>query len=259
MGKATWDPTFLDRHIHVEAGGMLRDFTDQVYWGNHSVWGASVEAGLIVPIIPKWLDFQFSGLSGNGNGRYGAAQISDATFSSTGGVQPIHERQIMVGLTARVTPRTDVYVFAGGEFASSNFSFVNFRERPSSRRAPIPMATAIPLTTTSAVTSKARPRPPAWAKSRTCARSPAASGITSTMARRARSALARNTPTPVGLVLGRGRRVQGDGKHVLHQPSLHCLPIRHRPPDERRQVAARVRAVTFLWRRGLARRRVFAG
>ena len=130
MGKAAWDPTFLDRHIHVEAGGMLRDFTDQVYWGNHSVWGASVEAGLIVPIIPKWLDFQFSGLSGNGNGRYGAAQISDATFSSTGGVQPIHERQIMVGLTAHVTPRTDVYVFAGGEFASSNFSFVKFPGTP---------------------------------------------------------------------------------------------------------------------------------
>ena len=56
----------------------------------------------------------------------GAAQISDATFTSTGGFQPIHERQVMVGLTAHVTPQTDVYVFAGGEFASANYSFVNF-------------------------------------------------------------------------------------------------------------------------------------
>jgi hypothetical protein len=130
IGKAAWDPNFLDRHIHVEVGGMLRDFTDQVYWGQHSVWGGTLEAGLIVPIIPKWLDFQFSGVSGNGNGRYGAAQISDATFSPTGSVQPIHERQVMVGLTAHVTPQTDVYVFAGGEFASSNYSFVKFAGTP---------------------------------------------------------------------------------------------------------------------------------
>jgi hypothetical protein len=130
MGKAAWDPTLLDRHIHVEVGGMLRDFTDQVYWGQHSVWGGTLEAGLIVPIIPKWLDFQFSGVSGLGNGRYGAAQISDATFSPTGGVQPIHERQVMVGLTAHVTPQTDVYVFAGGEFASSNYRFVKFAGTP---------------------------------------------------------------------------------------------------------------------------------
>jgi hypothetical protein len=116
IGKTAWDPTFLDRHIHVEVGGMLRDFTDQVYWGQHSVWGGTLEAGLIVPIIPKWLDFQFSGLSGNGNGRYGAAQI--------------HERQVMIGLTAHVTPQTDVYVFAGGEFASSNYSFNKFAGTP---------------------------------------------------------------------------------------------------------------------------------
>jgi hypothetical protein len=128
--KAAWDPTFIDRHIHVEVGGMLRDFTDQVYWGQHSVWGANVEAGVIIPIIPKWLDFQFSGLSGNGNGRYGAAQINDATFTSTGGFQPIHERQAMVGLTAHVTPQTDVYVFAGGEFASANYTFVKFAGTP---------------------------------------------------------------------------------------------------------------------------------
>jgi hypothetical protein len=130
IAKAAWDPTYFDRHIHVEVGGMLRDFTDQVYWGQHSVWGGTIEAGLIVPIIPKWLDFQFSGVSGNGNGRYGAAQISDATFSPTGGVQPIHERQVMIGLTAHVTPQTDVYVFAGGEFASSNFSFNKFAGTP---------------------------------------------------------------------------------------------------------------------------------
>jgi hypothetical protein len=69
-------------------------------------------------------------VSGNGNGRYGAAQINDATFSWTGGAQPIHERQVMVGLTAHVTPQTDVYVFAGGEFASANYTFAKFAGTP---------------------------------------------------------------------------------------------------------------------------------
>ncbi len=130
MGKVAWDPTVLDRSIHLEVGGMLRDFTDRAYWGNHSVWGETISAGVIVPIIPKLLDFQFSGLSGTGNGRYGAAQLNDATFTWTGGVQPIHERQIMVGLTAHVTPRTDVYVFAGGEFGSANYSDVKLPKTP---------------------------------------------------------------------------------------------------------------------------------
>ena len=55
---------------------MLRNFTDRVFGGNHDVWGGSGEVGVIVPIIPKWLDFQVSGVSGNGNARYGAADQS---------------------------------------------------------------------------------------------------------------------------------------------------------------------------------------
>ncbi|QGM47096.1 hypothetical protein [Methylocystis heyeri] len=123
IGKVAWDPTLFDRTIHVEVGGMLRNFTDRVFWGNHTTWGSNIEAGIIIPIIPKLLDFQFSGVSGLGNGRYGAAQINDATFTWSGGAQPIHERQVMVGVTAHPTPATDVYVFAGGEFASKNYTF----------------------------------------------------------------------------------------------------------------------------------------
>jgi len=37
--KGAWDPTFIDRHIHFEVGGMLRDFTDQVYWGQQQRLG----------------------------------------------------------------------------------------------------------------------------------------------------------------------------------------------------------------------------
>ncbi len=126
IAKAAWDPTVLDRTIHLEAGGIMRNFTDRVYWGNHDTWGGGAEVGVIVPIIPKMLDFQASGLAGNGIGRYGAASLPDSTFSWTGATQTIHERQVMIGLTAHVTPKTDVYLFAGGEFASPQYNYMGY-------------------------------------------------------------------------------------------------------------------------------------
>ena len=110
--------------VHIEGGGMLRDFGDRTFGGNHDVWGGSGFAGVVVGIIPKWLDFQASGISGKGISRYGASDqsIPDVAFDWTGGMTPIHERQVMIGLTAHPTPATDVYVFAGGEFASATWN-----------------------------------------------------------------------------------------------------------------------------------------
>lgn len=126
LGKATWDPTFFDRHIHLEAGGVLRDITDRALWGNHSVWAGFFNGGAIIPLWPKLLDLQVSGAVGNGIGRYGAGQLSDATLSVSGGPEAIHERTLLIGLTAHATPQTDVYVFAGGEFLSANWSAARF-------------------------------------------------------------------------------------------------------------------------------------
>lgn len=124
--KASWDPDFAGHAVHFEGGGILRNLNDRTYGGNHDQWAGGAVAGVIVQVIPKWLDFQASGMSGNGIGRYGAASLADATFNWQGGPQAIHERQVMVGLTAHVTPQTDVYLFAGGEFAASNYSFATF-------------------------------------------------------------------------------------------------------------------------------------
>ena len=126
--KLAWDPDLFGHSVHVEGGGLLRNFTDREFGGNHDVWGGSAEVGVIVQIIPKWLDFQFSAISGNGNARYGAADqsVPDVTTNWMGGLSPIHERQAMIGLTAHPTPATDVYVFAGGEFMSANYGFANY-------------------------------------------------------------------------------------------------------------------------------------
>lgn len=115
--KVAGDIDLGDRTVHVEGFGMLREFADRAYWGNHRVWGGGAGGGVVVPIVPKLIDFQFSGMIGRGVGRYGAGQIADATWSVTGAPLPISERMLLAGVTAHLTPRTDVYVFAGGEFA----------------------------------------------------------------------------------------------------------------------------------------------
>lgn len=120
LGKAAWDSTILDRRIHVEGFGLLRDFTDRDFWGNHSVWAGGGGGSLVVQIVPKLLDLQASGASGYGIGRYGAGNLSDAGTTITGAPLPIHERMILIGGTLHATDLTDVWAFAGGEFQSAN-------------------------------------------------------------------------------------------------------------------------------------------
>lgn len=124
--KAAWDSNFFDRPVHVEGFGLLRDFTDRAYWGNHSVWGGGFGGAIVASVVPKLLDVQVSGVVGRGIGRYGSAQISDATWAVTGAPLPIHERTLLVGATLHATPQTDVYAFAGGEFASGQPQYVRY-------------------------------------------------------------------------------------------------------------------------------------
>lgn len=123
VGKAAWDANIFDRNIHVEAFGLLRDITDHAYFGDHSQWGGGFGAGVVVPIVPKLLDVQVSGMTGRGIGRYGSGQLADATFSLTGAPQLTHERMLLVGATLHATPQTDIYAFAGGEFLASQYQF----------------------------------------------------------------------------------------------------------------------------------------
>ncbi len=107
----------------MEGFGILRDFVDRTYWGNHQVWGGGAGGSVLVEVLPKLLDFQASGAIGRGIGRYGAGGLSDATTSITGAPLPIHERMLLVGAIGHVTPQTDVYFFAGGEFSSPQAQF----------------------------------------------------------------------------------------------------------------------------------------
>jgi hypothetical protein len=117
-GKAAWDAPVAGRTIHLEAFGIAREMSDRVYFGDHRVHGGGVGGGMVVPVIPKFLDFQISGMVGRGVGRYAASQIPDAAYTLGGVLQPIPQRSLLVGATLHPTPQTDVFAFAGGDFAS---------------------------------------------------------------------------------------------------------------------------------------------
>jgi hypothetical protein len=123
--KAAWDAPVAGRTVHLEAFGLAREMTDRVYFGNHRTLAGGVGGGAVIPVIPKLLDFQVSGMIGRGVGRYGASQLPDATYTLNGVIQPIHERSLMIGATLHPTPQTDVFAFAGGDFASGSRQFAS--------------------------------------------------------------------------------------------------------------------------------------
>lgn len=134
IGKLAWDPTFADRTIHMEAFGIFRDFHDRVIYPfgsaafpfgtgipnhNNEIAGGGVGGSILVPIVPKVLEAQFSGMTGRGIGRYGTAQLPDVTFNADGSLAPIQETMLLAGVVWHAFPELDIYTYAGEEFQNS--------------------------------------------------------------------------------------------------------------------------------------------
>jgi hypothetical protein len=104
---------------HYEAYGLVRFLGGRVSEAssgrNYNTTGEGVGAGMILPLVPKMLDFQVSGLYGRGVGRYGTAQLPDATFSTTGKIEPLTEYSVMGGFVGHPVPEVDVYAYGGAE------------------------------------------------------------------------------------------------------------------------------------------------
>ena len=86
-------------------------------FGNNETVGGGVGGNLILPIMPKLLDFQASVLGGRGIGQYGAAQFADFTVNQVGDPSPIPMVQTTVGLVAHANPALDFYAYGGYERA----------------------------------------------------------------------------------------------------------------------------------------------
>ncbi|WP_233842346.1 hypothetical protein [Dyella sp. 2HG41-7] len=110
---------------HYEAFGISREFTTRVTptaaaggataTNNKTAHGEGFGFGMVLPLLPKVLDFQFSGMTGKGIGRYGTAGLSDVTYTSTGAPHPLKENMMLGTLTWHATDDVDVYAAGGRE------------------------------------------------------------------------------------------------------------------------------------------------
>jgi hypothetical protein len=121
IAKIAADPGFG----HYELYGLLRFIDGRTAFAaagtgiSHNTTGQGVGGGMILPIIPKMLDFQVSGLIGQGVGRYGTSQLPDATFGATGAIKPLSDYSILGGFVGHPIPTVDIYAYGGAEGVGS--------------------------------------------------------------------------------------------------------------------------------------------
>jgi len=120
--KVAVDPGFG----HFEVLGIARQFRDRVdptaggaaAGSNNRGSGVGIGANMILPVIPKYLDFQGSITSGKGVGRYGTSQLPDYTTRPDGSISAVSETQALIGLIGHPTPALTLYAYAGMEKAT---------------------------------------------------------------------------------------------------------------------------------------------
>jgi hypothetical protein len=110
---------------HYEVFGISREFTTRVTpltadggpeaTSNQTAHGSGFGVGMLLPLVPKVLDLQFSGMSGKGIGRYGTAQLDDITYTASGAPQPLKENMALGTLTWHASDAFDLYAAGGRE------------------------------------------------------------------------------------------------------------------------------------------------
>ncbi len=115
IAKFTADPGWG----HYELFGVARFLHDRVSFvgsgTDHTVLAGGGGVGFTLPLIAKRLEFRGSVLAGEGIGRYGSAQLADATIARDGSPQPLPEVMALAGLTFHATKKLDFYSYVGTE------------------------------------------------------------------------------------------------------------------------------------------------
>lgn len=84
---------------------------------NDSRTGGGGGASLNVPLFSKKVDFGIKAVVGDGIGRFGAAQLADATVRPDGTLAPIRGEQALARVEYHATPKLDIYLYGGNEYA----------------------------------------------------------------------------------------------------------------------------------------------
>jgi hypothetical protein len=81
--------------------------------------GTGFGGNMILPVVPKMVDFQASVIAGRGVGRYGSAQLPDATINPNSlGLDPLRGFSALAGLIVRPAPAWTFYGYVGEEQVS---------------------------------------------------------------------------------------------------------------------------------------------
>jgi len=132
IAKVTFDPGFG----HYELYSLTRFFRDRipdvpgatttaVAKRNEITVAQSIGAGISLPIIPKHLEINGNALIGHGHGRYGSAQLADATYDSRdGSLSALFQRSFLTGAIWHATPNVDVFFYYGKEKQDGAYSLI---------------------------------------------------------------------------------------------------------------------------------------
>ncbi len=84
---------------------------------NDTRTGGGVGASVRVPLFGKKVELAVQGLAGDGVGRYGSAQLADATARPDGTLALIRTAHGLGALELHPNPKLDVYFYGGSEYA----------------------------------------------------------------------------------------------------------------------------------------------
>ena len=134
VGKIAYEPRIGGRRpLHLEVFGLRRSYGARVDVkpGNAlglapgaftvDADGGGVGGSVTATLAPLRLDLQASALTGRGIGRYGSAQLPDATLRPDGSIEPVGQTMFLVGAVWHPSPRLDLYVFGGQERQTARF------------------------------------------------------------------------------------------------------------------------------------------
>jgi len=84
---------------------------------NDSHTGGGFGASVTVPLVPKKVDFGVKAVAGDGIGRFGSAQLPDATARPDGTLALIRTAHALGKLELHPSPKLDIYIYGGSEYA----------------------------------------------------------------------------------------------------------------------------------------------
>lgn len=121
--------------FHAELGGLARFLRDYYYpvtgytgtaaaptYTYAATYTSNTKAaggvfGSVRGTVNKYLDLAVQGMAGQGVGRYGSAQLADATLRPDETLEPLRNYHGMASIESHPTPKLDIFAYYGGEYA----------------------------------------------------------------------------------------------------------------------------------------------